>query len=110
MLNLEELVLSLNRAKHLFIGGVFPKVIYKNLTSDSGIIIKKVNLDVVPIYFNSEEEFLNQFADYHDHEFTTAFTLIDGLSEIQTCRTNSTQASLRATVLSGDIRNTEAIE
>lgn len=80
-LNLEELVLSLNKEKHLFIGGVFPKVIYKNLTSDTGIIIKMINLDVVPIYFNSEEDFLNQYADYHEHKFTTAFTLIDGLSE-----------------------------
>ncbi|MDQ2177820.1 FIST signal transduction protein [Marinifilum sp. D714] len=80
-LNLEKLVLSLNKAKHLFIGGVFPKVIYKSITSDTGIIIKKINFDVVPIYFNSEEEFLSQFASYHDRQFTTAFTLIDGLSE-----------------------------
>ncbi|MCT4604330.1 MAG: FIST C-terminal domain-containing protein [Marinifilum sp.] len=80
-IDLNELVTILNKEKILFLGGIFPEVIYKNLTSNTGIIIKEVNIDVVSIYFNSEEEFLNQFSDYHEREFTTAFTLIDGLSE-----------------------------
>lgn len=80
-LDLNKLVNALNQESLLFIGGIFPKVIYKNTTSDRGIVIKKVDLDLIPIYFNSESEFINQFSAFQELEFTTAFTLIDGASE-----------------------------
>ncbi|WP_421919374.1 FIST signal transduction protein [Marinifilum sp.] len=79
--NLNDLVANLNRKNILFNGGIFPKVIHKNITSEQGVVIKKVDFELVTIYFNSETEFLNKFSDYQDHNFTTAFTLIDGLSE-----------------------------
>lgn len=80
-IKLNDLVSKLNKESILFIGGVFPKVIYKNLTSATGIIIKRVDQDLIPIYFNSESEFVSQFSDYQEKKFTTAFTLIDGLSD-----------------------------
>ena len=81
-IKLSDLVSSLNKEDILFIGGIFPKVIYKNLTSSRGIVIKRVDQQgLIPIYFNSESEFVNQFSDYQEKEFTTAFTLIDGLAD-----------------------------
>ncbi|WP_171593525.1 FIST signal transduction protein [Marinifilum caeruleilacunae] len=80
-IDLKVLVNSLNNENILFIGGIFPQVIHQKITSDKGIVIKKIELELVPIYFNSESEFVNKFSDYQDHKFTTAFTLIDGLSE-----------------------------
>jgi len=78
---LEKMVSALNKQNYNFAGGVFPKVVNNNRVSSTGIVLKAVSMDVFPVYFNTQEDFEEQFSDYQNHNFTTAFTLTDGISD-----------------------------
>lgn len=74
-ISLENLVLALNKKQISFIGGIFPKVIFNNTISSKGIIIKVIQSETIPIFFNSTESFSSQFNDFKESNFFTAYVL-----------------------------------
>nr|WP_320119704.1 FIST C-terminal domain-containing protein [uncultured Marinifilum sp.] len=76
----QEIVSSFNHHNLNLVGGIFPKVIFNKEISSKGMIIKEVDMEVFPIYFETPDHFSEQFSDYQDNKFTTAFTLTAGFS------------------------------
>ncbi|WP_180335787.1 FIST signal transduction protein [Labilibaculum filiforme] len=96
---LNELVNVLNSKNISFAGGIFPKIIYKNQTSSTGVVIKWLPNNAVSIYFDSSETFSRQITEFSNDIFSTAYVLTSGM-----CSDSSEHLRSIYTYLGNDVK------
>lgn len=81
-LNIEELIIALNKVEVRFMGGIFPKVIHNNAILDKGIVIDTLeNLEELFLIKNiSTKEYQIPQVVFNYNETYSLITFVDGLT------------------------------